>query len=199
MSKNLIIRCCAGLVTITLASCVATKSASEMRKIQEEEGMFSGDWLHESIYYAGSTKKFHYLWQRDFRPWGLNDDWRVFRVLRSELTLEAGLEKPYNSSAKHDEETMRYAAITTGPTYKLEKRLTIDEKSDLYAREIRSGERKIRMKTEILPDCGQRTKIWSEKTTPKPPATPTSSLLPIPPLPQGTENARIADHEMKLH
>ena len=142
--------------------------------------MFPVGWMHESIYYAGSTKRYHYLWQQDFTPWGINDDWRVFRVPKSELTLDGIAEVPYASSAKHERANMRYAAISAERPYRLAKRLTMSEKSDKYEREIRSGERKVTVKTETLRDGSTKTSIGSAQTGGNPSAV---ASPPIPPPP----------------
>lgn len=168
------------MLSMLLASCVATKSASEMRRIQEAEDGHADPRSHEAVWYAGSTGRHHYLWHRDVFFRHLND-WRLFRVSRSELKLDGVTEKRYDGSKDHDEKSMRYAAITKGPPYKLQRWATSSEREDRFIKEVRTGERDITIKSETLPDGGTRTSIESAKVRPRP--VPPQTQSPAPPIP----------------
>jgi len=163
----------------TLLSCspfVDTKSAAEMRVIQENGGLWA---LGQSIYYAGSTRDYHYLAQHDVLR-GLDKDdidntWHFYRVSRSELELEPGMEAPYDSSAKHGEDTMRYAKIMPGPPYVLKKHATLAEKADKYRQEALQAQETLRQARE---DAAKPA-----VPLPKPPPPE----LPIPPPPEASK------------
>jgi hypothetical protein len=85
------------IFTLLLASCTNTRSVADLENIQDARGFHT-----KSLYYAGSSKPFHYFEQFTLLGdgwWvpGFEDDgYRTYRVRRSALSLPKTWEFPHS-------------------------------------------------------------------------------------------------------
>ena len=89
MNNRIIILIALPIIFTLLSGCVSTRSAEEMRGIQQHEGF-----LRSSLDYVGSTDSYHYF-EKDIFVFGKGKDTKLYRVPIEELAFTDVEEMPY--------------------------------------------------------------------------------------------------------
>lgn len=128
------------LALLLLSSCTATRSAAEMKEIQDTKGFLT---LTKSLYYTGSGSRHHYFDQQKWfeRGWwvpGSNTDGHdAYRVRRTELEVPAKLLFERSTyQGKEDPQRVK-VRIIGGPPFRVEER--VPEKDRKKTRALEKG------------------------------------------------------------
>ncbi len=121
---------------LLLSSCTATRSAAEMKEIQDTKGF-----LTKSLYYTGSGSRHHYFEQPRWieRGWwvpGANTDGHdAYRVRRTQLEVPAKLLFARSTYQGEEDPQRVKVRIVGGPPFRVEERLPEKDRKKVRASE----------------------------------------------------------------
>ena len=129
MNNRAIIFIILSMLPALLSGCASTRSAEEMRDIQQREGFFT-----KELYYVGSTESYHY-----FEQVTSEKSMKLYRVPKEQLVFTNVAEMPY----RLPDDQVAKVKISSAPPYTLRITQSDREKCIEYKKRIDGLEKRV--------------------------------------------------------